>query len=148
MPRRQSDRDLRRLVADLATTGQADVEAILETLEPDQRRTVATLLEDYLGRRERPKPPPQPPRRTPPEALAPRIPGLSPWLALRLRQSLTDPAAPRRALGRPAVVAAITPAALETLRSCAATLAPPATPARATWLRGVAGLLAPRRASP
>ena len=127
MPRRRPDLDLRRLVARLAAATPEDVEAILGALEPEQRRSVVSLLEAYAGG-EAPKPKPRRPRPPPAEG-PPRIPGLSPWLAVRLRQGQGDsPKGPRRVLGNPGALAAMTPAALQALRTCAAKIQPPGKP--------------------
>jgi hypothetical protein len=138
MSRRQPDRGLRRLVAELATAAPEDLDSILEGLEAPQRRTVTGLLAAYAGAAEapeKPRAPPQPAATPPP----PRTAGLSPWLALRLRQgpraaAAADPAgtwlgasAARRAPGR---IVARTPAALRALRACAASLEAQRKPAR------------------
>ena len=76
MPLRRSDRALRRLVAELATTTPEDVQAILEGLDKPQREEVRALLAAYLGE-------PSTPMKAPEPAAIPtsKLVGLSPWLA-------------------------------------------------------------------
>lgn len=85
MPR-APDLALRRIVADLAQAPIEDVEAVLEELEPRQRERVHTLLLEYHGEIT----PPLPKREAPAAkavAVVSAIPGLSPWLAVRLEHS-------------------------------------------------------------
>lgn len=80
MPPRPSDRALRSLVARLASRRPEDIRAILDDLEPSQRRQIDQLLADYAG---------APVRRSgvpDPEPAAAIIPdGLSSWLVARLK---------------------------------------------------------------
>ena len=68
MSRRYPDRDLRRLVAELASVGPEDLEAILGDLDAPQRRTVTELLAAYAGAAE--PPPKGRPAAASPKALA------------------------------------------------------------------------------
>lgn len=71
-----SERALRRLVAELATTRSSDIEAVLDILDEAGRARVRSLLAELAG--------------TSPEAsVATEIEGLSPWLAERL--ALSEP---------------------------------------------------------
>lgn len=158
MLRGRPDRDLRRLVAELAATSAEDLEAILSGLDPAQRQQVGGLLADYSGAPEAAESLPPPPAPKPP----PRLSGLSPWLAARLRQAgrldaahASRPAGQPDAGGRlPGNVVAMTPTALRTLRACAETLEaerrPPDRPdAAAGGLLGkVRGAMAGRRKRP
>lgn len=78
--RKQSDRKLRRLVADLAGATPEDIQAVLSGLEESQRERVEALLAEYGGER---------PGRPAPAAgaLSPVLQGLSPWLADRLARA-------------------------------------------------------------
>ena len=110
MTSRKPDRALRRLVAELASEREEDVEAVLALLDPWQCAAVQALLDDYSGA-------PAPPAADQPDW---RIEGLSPWLLRRLE-------------GEPP--GATTAQGLELLRRCAASLR--AEPAAATaWPRG------------
>jgi hypothetical protein len=120
MPFPQSERALRRLVADLARAPAEDIEAVLADLEPVHRARVQALIVDYLGGS--PKPTAQP------AALRGRdyskVAGLSPWLAERL--GAAEPARRSGLLHRkaaaeaPSAAFAMTPAAQQALRQCAA----------------------------
>ena len=101
MPADGSDRALRRLVAQLAKAGPADIDAVFDMLDPSERLQARALLDAYL----QPQPSPDPPVRSlspPPH----RIDGLSPWLEARLEQrSPTSP--PAEAGMTPAAAAAL-----------------------------------------
>ncbi len=49
MPRDTADRSLRRLVADLAGLGDADIQDILSELDLGERTKVEALLASYAG---------------------------------------------------------------------------------------------------
>ncbi len=80
MAQPKSERALRRLVADLARASNDDVEAVLDALSEDHRRTVQGLLDAYLGRRG-----PSPERQQQPVADEVETDGHSPAIAARLR---------------------------------------------------------------
>lgn len=105
MPADTSDRALRRLVVQLAKAGRADIDAVLDKLEPGQRREARALLDAYLH-------PSTPSVRSLP-APVDHIEGLSPWLAERLegQRAGTLHAKPD-----------MTPAASAALRECAVAL--------------------------
>jgi len=111
MPPRQSERTLRRLIADLAERPRADVRAVLADLAPEQRARAEKLLADFRGTA-------TPPTRAEPAASI-DTEGLSPWLAARLRTATGDPAA---------VDFAMTPMAMESLRQAAAQTGNPRRP--------------------
>ncbi len=162
VPPRESDRALRRLVAELATVSAEDVEDILSQLKEPDAREVRTLLASYLAA-DGDSPGPVSPEPGPPLPI--RIDGLSPWLSARLG-SASDSTTPRRRSGaRPSLdpygrdaglAFSMTPVALDALRSCAAALqlelgpAPAATPpppqGALAWLerlrRGMTGTFA------
>jgi len=96
MPRK-ADQALRRAIVDLASLEPDEAMSILDMLEPEQRKSVESLLKEYSG--------------SAPQADASpasyNSAGLSPWLARRLESS-----------------EGINPEALATLRECAARLLP------------------------
>ena len=119
------DRALRRLIADLAVRDAEDVEAILETLQPSQRRRAEALLALCQGQL----------ASTLGEAVGAATVslGLSPWLAGILEDA--EPAG-GRAPGE------VTEHARQALRDCAQAMSPPSLPAglnpqleRAGWWR-------------
>lgn len=124
MRRPATDRTLRRIVAELATTTDEDVDAVLAQLDERHRGAVRTLLADYLGEVGR--------QASPQPAAATRdLDGLSPWLRFRI-----DPRDPSTASRNGAVAStrhgqnsrdamarfSMTPAALEALRASAQAL--------------------------
>jgi len=80
-----AERNLRRLVAKLATAEPDDVDMVLESLDPAQRREVRALLDAYAPAQLQIAPPPalQPPAPAPVAADISHLAGLSPWLAER-----------------------------------------------------------------
>lgn len=119
MPRPQSDQALRRLLAELATTSADDLGAILAGLDPSQRQTVTALLATYDGASDEPV---RVRAATLTAESPPRVTGLSPWLAARLKQSAQSGSETDEAdrFARPGP--AITPAALAALRASATAL--------------------------
>jgi hypothetical protein len=91
-----SDRRLRRLVAEIAAAPPADVEDILDRLEPGARDAARQLLARYLGAVD-----------------APPAPGLSPWLAQRLGHPRPPKSVPIKAF-------VMTPHAVSALKAAAA----------------------------
>ena len=124
MPLSPVDRSLRRLVAELAALGDADVQAILSELTQEERSRVQALLNDYAGSDALAATA----ATTADEVLAPiNTLGLSPWLVERL--NLTTGPEPQGTLAlfrlagrsrtRRRPPPAITPSAAEALRACA-----------------------------
>jgi hypothetical protein len=98
MPPATSDRELRRIVANLAFLEPHDVAAVMGDLDAKQRQTVERLLREFPG-----------------FALPPAVEGcdttrLSSWLAQRLQPELSD--------------CAMTNGAHDALRGCAMELFP------------------------
>jgi hypothetical protein len=120
------DRALRRLVADLASANEADIEAILSELGP-QRARVEGLLAEYAGKTvtDLPETPPVP---VDADSLA-EIEGISRWLSARIspredaggEQAATGKGAPRQDRLRKFEM---TPVAVDALRRSAAKLRP------------------------
>lgn len=80
MPPNPSDRALRSLVARLASRRPEDIRAILEDLEPSQRRQIDQLLADFAGAPVKGSGAPDP---EPAQAIT--TDGLSSWLVARLK---------------------------------------------------------------
>lgn len=76
-----SDRALRRLVADLASSDPQDVDEVLSALDAPEAARVRALLADYVGVAVAPGVRQAPP---PLADLGPSLEGLSDWLTLRL----------------------------------------------------------------
>lgn len=106
MPASTSDRALRRLVVQLAKASPADIDAVLDKLDPGQRREAQALLDAYLH--------PGTPSLGALPAPVDRIEGLSPWLADRLEGKWPGAAAQ--------ATLDITPSASAALRECALAL--------------------------
>ncbi|MDR3508517.1 MAG: hypothetical protein P4L64_11515 [Caulobacteraceae bacterium] len=98
MPAPQSERALRRLVAELAGLEPQDVEGVLAELDPVPRRAVHNLLQAYLGV----------PATAPSNAASdtPDLEGLSPWLRERVERALGDTAGSPADLGMTPTAAA------------------------------------------
>ncbi len=125
MPRDTADRSLRRLIADLAGLGDADIQDILSELDLGERTKVEALLASYAGvdSAEAPRPG---------KEAHPKIntKGLSSWLAGRIHAGapadelgsapLLRALADRLARRGPRLAAVMTPAAIEALRASAA----------------------------
>jgi hypothetical protein len=79
--RANTDRSLRRLVADMAALHADDVAAILGQLGAAERETVERLLKEYASFAKFPAAP------TPAEPIAYDTSALSPWLRQRLEMS-------------------------------------------------------------
>ncbi len=114
--RNAPDRELRRLIANLASARPEDVTAVLDGLPPAARERARALLAEYLGeplpaqRLIAPEPAPQRPLPSKPIKLE----GLSEWLAARLEQG---------PIGRHGDQSfSLTPTACDALRACAAAL--------------------------
>ncbi len=109
MPPSAPERDLRRIVAELAGLHGDDLAAILAELGADERRTVETLLHEYkVGTSAVDAAPPV----QDPMFDATR---LSPWLAARMRDTH-----------------GVTPHARRTLQACAARICPAPQPSAPT----------------
>lgn len=100
------DRELRRLVSEIATLPPDDLEAILAEFDPGSRRRLSDLVAEYLDA---------------PAAHGSPRPDLSAWLQRRLDAALSSSAADGFAL---------TAAAHEALRASAVQLPPPPPSAR------------------
>ena len=147
MPLPAADRNLRRLVAELATTTKDDVAAVLAGLEERQRERVEALLAEYRG-----------PEASPAGGGDRRQPvivsDLSPWLADRWARSNLDGARGGEATqiwSGHDLSYSMTPTALAALREAVLSVersAPPTSDqaTSAGWLTGLAALL--RRIQP
>lgn len=151
------DRELRRLVADLAAASADDVEEILADLDDGQRARVRAMLADYLGEPvgiPKAPPPPEPP---PPVVIAALV-GLSPWLGARLARSVEPGLGisgrrrdPRADVREPFMTFSMTPTALAALQSAARDLQPAGEPAPVPsapyvgWRERLARLVVSRR---
>lgn len=126
------DRELRRLVADLAAASADDVEEILADLDDGQRTRVRVMLADYLGEPVGiPKAPPPPEGSPPPPVVIAALVGLSPWLGARLARSVEPGLGisgrrrdARADVREPFMTFSMTPTALAALQSAARGLQP------------------------
>jgi len=121
MPRRRSDRALRRAVTRLGRLHPDDAEAILGELEPGERARVDALIAGFAGR----PPPAQAAPAAEQEAEEPRwvYESVSPWLLARI-----DPD-DRRAGRSPPEFVLMTEAGSAALRAAAEPFRRPANPA-------------------
>lgn len=142
MPLPAADRNLRRLVAELATTTKDDVAAVLAGLEERQRERVEALLAEYRGPEASPVG--RGDRRQPV-----MVSELSPWLADRWARSNLDEAHRVEATqiwSGHDLSYSMTPTALAALREAVLSVErrAPSTPDQATsagWFTGLAALL-------
>lgn len=142
MPLPAADRNLRRLVAELATTTKDDIAAVLAGLEETQRERAEALLAEYRN--------PGASAAGPGDRRAPAALGdLSPWLVDRWARSNLEEARAGEAMqiwSGHDLTCAMTPTALAALREAVLSVErrAPSTSDQATsagWFTGLAALL-------